>query len=89
MFPSYDSFFGEPSEQTKTVFRGRAYRLRKLRALTIDNNRYPRIIEELVRYVYTGQLHLTRENVVGVLHLALIWKMDRVVDWCAAFITFR
>ncbi len=41
----------------------------------------------MVRYVYTGQLHITRDNAVGVFHLALIWQMEKVVDWCASWIT--
>ncbi len=48
-----------------------------------------RILEEMVRYTYTGRLHITRDNVCGVFHLALLWQMEKVVDWCASFIAAR
>ncbi len=48
-----------------------------------------RIIEDMVRYAYTGHLRISRDNVIGVFHLALIWKLDKVVDWCADFIASR
>ncbi len=53
------------------------------------HNKPSRIIEEMVRYAYTGQLRISRENVIGIFHLALIWKLDKVVEWCADFITSR
>ncbi len=62
----------------------RACHVRKYR----DNFGF-RIIEEMVHYAYTGQLHITRDNVFGVFHLALIWQMESVLNWCAGFIVSR
>ncbi len=43
----------------------------------------------MVRYAYTGHFRISRDNVIGVFHLALILKLDKVVDWCADFIASR
>ncbi len=43
----------------------------------------------MVRFAYTGHLCISRDNVIGVFHLAFIWKLDKVVDWCTDFIASR
>ncbi len=56
---------------------------------TYLHNNPSRIIEEMVRFAYTGHLRINRDNVIGAFHLALIWKLDNVVEWCADFIASR
>ncbi len=56
---------------------------------TYLHNNPSRIIEEMVRFAYTGQLDISQENVIDLFTLAHIWKLDNVLDWCVDFLASR